>query len=451
MAALLCMADPLQSGAQQLIVPLSGQRHRPIETRSLFHTLTHDFFRQPDGTTYVQTGDIPAMWLRDAASQTLPYVRFIPAFPQLRPRVVGVIQREAQNILIDPYANAFMADGHVWERKWEVDSLAWPVLLLWAYEHETHDQTIFTPTLHRALRLIVHTYACQQRHATCDEYRYPYHVDSRTAFNPSTGMIWSAFRPSDDPVRYHFNIPQNALAVIALRDIAWFAQHGYHDRTLSHAAGELAREVFLGIERYGTTRLPEVGRIYVYETDGYGHNRLIDDANIPNLTTLPYIGWCSAFDPIYLQTRAFALGNGNPYYYRGFYAMGLGSAHTPEDFIWPLGIIGRALTATSSLEVSESISELAQTDSERGLIHESFYDNGYWKYTRADFGWANALYAELLFRSLAGFSATPFAPGGTIIPFEHISQTPRLVPLLLQLHNTAELETTLGHLLSSGG
>ena len=157
--------------------------------------------------------------------------------------------------------------------------------------------------------------------------------------------------------------------------------------------------------------------MYAYETDGFGKYNLMDDANIPNLTTLPYIDWCSSFDATYLATRTFALSMDNPFFFSGRYAQGLGSPHTPYGYVWPLGIIGRALTATSSIEVATAITTLAETDGESGLIHESFYPDGYWRYTRPEFGWANALGAELFFRSLAGEPATQFAVNGPILPF----------------------------------
>jgi meiotically up-regulated gene 157 (Mug157) protein len=179
---------------------------------------------------------------------------------------------------------------------------------------------------------------------------------------------------------------------------------------------------------------------------------LMDDANIPNLTTLPYVDWSSAFDPTYLNTRRFALSMDNPYYFSGKYATGLGSPHTPYGWVWPLGIIGRALTATSSREVAESITTLAETDSETGMIHESFYPDGYWRFTRPEFGWANALYAELLFRSLAGDSATQFAVDGPILPFETRTPTPQLaLPSFVQIENAGELNRALGQMLYEGG
>ena len=264
-------------------------------------------------------------------------------------------------------------------------------------------------------------------------------------------MIWGAFRPSDDPVEYRFNVPQNAIAVVALRDIVELALEGYRDRALADRAQDLGERVQAGIQLYGRFYNP-VRRVwmYAYETDGFGRYNLMDDANIPNLTTLPYIDWCSAFDPTYLATRSFTLSMDNPFYFAGRYAQGLGSPHTPYGYVWPLGIIGRALTATSSLEVATAITTLAETDGESGLIHESFYPDGYWRFTRPEFGWANALGAELVFRTLAGEQQTQFAWDGPML-FEERSRTPTLVPHFTQIENAALIVGALGRLLHATG
>ena len=451
-AVLLAIDLRVPAASQTLVVPLTGKRVRHIETAQLFHTLMHDFFLEDDTTTYVQTGDIPVMWLRDSSAQTIPYIRFQSAYPILRARFAGVIERNARNILADPYANAFEADYRVWERKWEIDSLAWPAILASIYWRSTTDRTVFTPDLHRALRAIVTTYDCEEHHASCSRYRYSGRVYTHDVYNEATGMIWGAFRPSDDPVQYRYNIPQNAMAVVALRDIQQLASDGYGDAALAHDAQLLGARVQIGVQLYGRFFSPRRRAwMYAYETDGYGRYNLMDDANIPNLTTLPYIDWCSSFDRTYLPTRDFALSMDNPFFFSGRYAEGLGSPHTPYGYVWPLGIIGRALTATSSLEVATAITTLAETDGEGGLIHESFYPDGYWRYTRPEFGWANALGAELFFRSLAGEPATELAWNGPILPLERRSTTPLLVPLFTQIENAAELDATLGRLLYATG
>lgn len=437
--------------AQTLIVPLTGNRSRGVNAESLFHTLFRDFFPEDDGTTYVQTGDIPAMWLRDSSAQTIPYIRFQRAFPVLQRRFRGVIERNARAINLDPYANAFEANYSIWERKWEVDSLAWPVLLASVYIRETGDRRAYTPELHVALRRVVYTFGCEQHHSTCSTYKYGRRMYTDDHYNEATNLIWCAFRPSDDAVQYRFNIPQNIIAAIALRNIHDLAIDGYGDYQLAAKARAVEESVMQGVLRYGLV-YDTVSRhwMYAYETDGYGRYNLMDDANVPNLTTLPYLDWSSAYDPVYKATRRFTLSSRNPWYFRGRYASGLGSPHTPYGNVWPLGIIGAAITSTNAASIDEEITTLAETDSEQGMIHESFYPDGYWRFTRQEFGWANALYAELIFRTVAGLPGTPFVRTGVMMPFERRTATPSLVNHVVALENAGILYSALQRLLFEG-
>lgn len=434
--------------AETLNIPVESGI-RPIQTAVLFHEFFDDFFPESDGTTYVQTGDIPAMWLRDSAAQTIPYIRFASAYRGMRHIFRGVIERDAKNILVDPRAEAFSADYHVWEDKWEIDSLSWPVILTFVYYVTTHDRHVFTPTLHRAMQTIVATLQCEQHHATCSHYSWPHPVPTHDAYNADTGMIWSAFRPSDDPVTYRFNIPQQAIAVVAMRLLAAFARDAFGDPALAKAATQLAAQVQVGILRYGRTWSPQHGGwMYVYETDGYGNDNLMDDANIPNLTTLPYIGWCSTDDPVYRNTRRFTLSRDDPYYYSGKYATGLGSPHTPKGWVWPLGIIGAAMTTTKRATIVKAIDMLDRSDTLNGLMHESIDPNDPNHFTRPEFGWANAFWADLLFRTVAGYRGVPFVTLNTIVPLEIVSEIPTITSLGTQLDDTAELNATLGYLFS---
>ena len=440
----LATAPPAR--AQTLNIPVASHI-RPIQTAVLFQEFFTDFFPESDGTTYVQTGDIPAMWLRDSAAQTIPYIRFVTSYPALRYEFFGVVERDAKNILVDPHAEAFSADYHVWEGKWEIDSLAWPVMLVFLYYAYSHDRSIFTPTLHRALQTIVTTLQCEQHHASCSHYSWPQPVPTHNEYNPNTGMIWSAFRPSDDPVTYRFNVPQNAFAVVAMRLLATFARDSYGDDKLAAAATTLANEVQVGVERYGRTWDAAHGWMYVYETDGYGNDNLMDDANIPNLTALPLIGWCANDDPVYMDTRGFTLSTSNPYYFSGKYATGLGSPHTPAGWVWPLGIVGAAMTTHNRHDVTNSIEMLDESDTLNGLMHESVDPNDPSRFTRPEFGWANAFWADLLFRAVAGYHAVAYAPFGTMVPFEFYSEVPTITPTRTQLFDTAEINSTLGYLL----
>lgn len=449
MAGVACGLSALAPASPQTLnIPVESHI-RPIQTAVLFQEFFSDFFHESDGTTYVQTGDIPAMWLRDSAAQTIPYIRYVTTFPALRYEFFGVVQRDAKNVLVDPHAEAFSADYHVWEGKWEIDSLAWPVVLAFMYYANTHDRTIFTPTLHQALQTIVTTLRCEQHHATCSRCAWPQPVPTHRRYNPDTGMIWSAFRPSDDPVAYRYNVPQNAFAVIAMRLLAAFAREAFDDSKLATAATALADQVQVGVERYGRSWDATHGWMYVYETDGYGNYALMDDANVPNLTALPYVGWCATDDPVYLDTRRFTLSFANPYYYSGRYATGLGSPHTPKGWVWPLGIIGAALSTRRREEIAAGIDMLDESDTLNGLMHESVHPNDPSRFTRPEFGWANAFWADLLFRTAAGYRVIPYVTLNAIVPLERVSEIPTITPLFMQLADTAELNFTLRDLLST--
>ena len=379
-----------------------------IDADTLFHTVNSDFFLQDDGTMYVQTGDIPAMWLRDSSAQTLPYVRFTDDIPAFRPIVRAVIERNARNVLTEPHANAFTAGYKIWEEKWEPDSLAYPITLIYAYWQQTHDRSIFTPRVRWALEHTLSTYECEIRHDPCSDYTsrfLPNH--GRGADYSQTGMVWGAFRPSDDRVKYPFNIPQNMLVAVAMEEMSEIAIDGFGDRHMADGAAALGAIVRGGIERYGVVYDFRYGWIYAYEVDGRGGFELMDDANLPDLVSACAWEYVSPEDPIYKNTRRFVLSNDDPFYYRGTFASGLGSPHTPTGWVWPLGMTAQALTSQDQQEVARLIKSIATTGGSDGLIHESFDPNDPSRFTRSEFGWANAAFAELLFRSVAGIAPQP--------------------------------------------
>ncbi|MDQ2818618.1 MAG: glycoside hydrolase family 125 protein [Candidatus Eremiobacteraeota bacterium] len=434
------------SGDSRIIVSVPGQQNDVvnISARGLFHTFESDFFLQDDGTMYVQTGDIPAMWLRDSSAQTLPYVRFLPYFPALAPTARQVIERNARNVLTDPYANAFTAAYRVWEEKWEPDSLAYPINLAWSYWKTTGDRGVFTQRLQWSFIRTLRTYDCEQHHATCSGYTSAFLPNrGRGAHFVPTGMVWSAFRPSDDPVRYPFNIPQEMLAAVSLTDLADMEQGGFHDFALASRARLMAQEIRAGVERYGVVYDMRFGWIYAYEVDGRGNSERMDDANLPNLLSAIYFGYTSASESLYQNTRRFVLSPYDPYYYRGRYAAGLGSSHTPTGWVWPLAMIARGLTAATPAEVAQALLDIQGTRSPQGYMRESFDPNDPNRFTRAEFGWANALYAELVFRSVAELSSGADArtPDGTL--FAAPVQTPRVVGSVEALRNAEIIASTL--------
>ncbi|MBC8098524.1 MAG: glycoside hydrolase family 125 protein [Armatimonadetes bacterium] len=385
------------------------------------NTLDTTIQRLEDGSSFVITGDIPAMWLRDSTAQVRPYVRYAAQDPDVRQMLRGLIQRQAFYIGIDPYANAFNqapnSHGHqadrteqnpwLWERKYELDSLCYPVQLCFDYYQATGDTSIFDAALHRAFTLIVDVIEREQQHDTQSPYYFervncppsdtlPFAgKGTRTNF---TGMSWSGFRPSDDACRFGYLIPANMFAVVILGHLARFADDQYGDAVLAARAQRLQAEIDFGIQTYGIVQHPQFGRIYAYEVDGFGNALLMDDANIPSLLAIPYLGYRPADDPIYRNTRAFVLSAHNPYYYTGKLARGIGSPHTPDGYIWHISLIMQALTSTDRIEQTALLEMLLATTAGTHYMHESFHPDDPAQYTRTWFAWANSLFGEFIIR-----------------------------------------------------
>jgi len=352
---------------------------------------------RPDGTTYVSSGDIDAEWLRDAAAVMEPYIPLAGSDPRVRRMLRGTVARMARYILLDPYANAYWANYKVAERKFEVDSLLYPIWFAGRYYQQTGDRSIFTPEVRRAFARVLQVLRDEQRHGSRSHYTHP-DLGNGGRGRPVryTGMIWTGFRPSDDAARYHFNVPVNMFAVVVLRKLASLERHVFGDRKASADAWGLAVQVQAGIERYGIEHVRGIGAMYAYEVDGRGKSALMDDANVPSLLSAPFFGYVPASDPVYRNTRAFVLSPRNPYFYSGRYAVGVGSAHTPRGFVWPLSLVVQVLTSDDPAEIERVMGYIAAADVGDHRLHESFNADWPERFTREDFAWPNALYAELV-------------------------------------------------------
>jgi len=375
-----------------------------------------------DDTTFVITGDIPAMWLRDSSAQVNPYVCLAGQDPELQRMIRGLIHQQASYILLDPYANSFNREpdgqGHkgdvppaspwVWERKFELDSLCYPIKLCYDYWQITHDDTVFTDTVHQMLWKIVEVMCVEQRHDQDSPYTFerpdadaasdtlPF--QGRGTRTNYTGMVWSGFRPSDDACKYGFLIPANMFAAVVLGYVGEFARNIYRDYDLAEQAALLRKEIVFGIQTYGLVEHPRYGRIYAYETDGYGNYNLMDDANVPSLLSIPYLGYCPISDQIYQNTRRFVLSHDNPYYFTGKFASGVGSPHTPPGYIWPIALIMRGLTSEDPAEQDEILRMLVATTADTDYMHEGFLPDDPCQFTRPWFAWANSLFGEFVYR-----------------------------------------------------
>jgi meiotically up-regulated gene 157 (Mug157) protein len=375
---------------------------------------------RPD--TYVITGDIDAMWLRDSAAQVWPYLAFVKQDAPLRQLVAGVINRHTRCILQDPYANAFYNDPHkmgewhtdktamqpgVHERKWEIDSLCYPIRLAYHYWKTTGDEQPFDAQWRQAIALTVKTFREQQRKTGLG----PYHFQRATAKATDTqplggygypvrpcGLIASAFRPSDDATLLPFLVPSNFFAVASLRQAALMLNDIYHDGAAYQDLMALADEVAVALRTYALITHPQHGPVYAYEVDGYGGHALLDDANVPSLLSLPYLGAIPLNDPVYQNTRRLALSAANPFFYKGQAGEGIGGPHVGADMIWPLSIAMRGLTSTDAAEIQACVQTLKATHADTGYMHESFHKDDPSRYTRPWFAWANTLFGEFLWK-----------------------------------------------------
>lgn len=372
-----------------------------------------------DGDTFVFTGDIPAMWLRDSSAQVRHYIPFAGQDEALAEIISGLIKRQIKYINIDPYANAFNREANgkcyrlditersrwVWERKYELDSLCYPMQLAYLYWKAAGRVDIFDDAFRKAMETIVDLWTVEQRHPEKSRYRFQRNssLESETLSNGGlggetgyTGMTWSGFRPSDDACKYGYLIPANMFAVIVLGYMGQIAAEVYEDKRLEHKAASLKEEIDGGIQTYGVYRHPVYGRIYAYETDGLGNYNLMDDANVPSLLSIPYLGYRDENDPIYINTRRFILSEDNPYYYRGIFADGIGSPHTPKGYIWHMALCMQALTSKDRDEIEKILGQLESTDNDTGFMHEGFNPDKPAEFTRPWFAWANSLFAELI-------------------------------------------------------
>jgi meiotically up-regulated gene 157 (Mug157) protein len=372
-------------------------------------TTTMSWSEYGDHEVFVATGDIPAMWLRDSTAQVRPYLAVAAEDQVVADAIAGTSRRQIRCVLVDPYANAFndgpAGKGHtgdkpapgpwVWERKYEIDSLAAAIQLAYGLWRATGRTDHLGEDFAKAARVIVDLWRLEQQHA---DSSYTFVRDERDTLPDGgkgapvgfTGMTWSAFRPSDDRCEHHYLVPSNALASVSLRGLAEIARTVLHDGMLAADAEALAEEIDEGIVARGID-----GEVLAYEVDGLGHRLVADDANLPSLLSLPFVGWCAPDDPLYLATRAVVLSERNPWYYSGRHARGIGSPHTPPGYIWPLAIACSGLTAVDDGEKADAVELLATTTGGTGLMHESFHVDDPRRFTRAWFGWANAMFAEL--------------------------------------------------------
>ncbi len=406
----------------EIAAKINNQKLRNMFKKCYYSTLETTTKYHEDGSTYVFTGDIPAMWLRDSSAQVMHYLRMCDC-PGIKEMIQGLIQKQMFYIALDPYANAFNEFGDVggdhvddrtnynenkgwiWERKYEIDSLCYPVWISYKYYEKTGDPSIFNEQYRESTKIIMDLFETEQHHEEKSPYYFErFHCpatdtlvrEGKGAEVAYTGMTWSGFRPSDDACVYGYLVPSEMFAVVILGYLQEIYTQVYHDEALAAQAKRLAKEIDAGIQQFAVFDDPEFGKVYAYEVDGKGNAVFMDDANVPSLLSLPYLGYCDQKDPIYLNTRRMILSKKNPYYYEGSFAKGIGSPHTPAGYIWHIALVMQALTTDDAAEKAKVLNTIMACDGGTEVMHEGFDANDPTVYTREWFAWANSLLAYFI-------------------------------------------------------
>jgi hypothetical protein len=377
---------------------------------------------KPD--TYVITGDIDAMWLRDSSAQVWPYLLLCKEDKDLQELIRGVIHRQAKCIIKDPYANAFYKDESkisewketdltdmkpgIHERKWEIDSLCYPIRLAYGYWKITGDSTPFDEEWFIAMNKVVQTFREQQRF----NGHGPYSFQRKTAWATDgvamggygypaqpNGLICSMFRPSDDATIFPYLIPSNYFAVVSLKQLSELLKASNKHKEAINDVLALSRQISEALDRHALVTHEKLGKIIAYEVNGFGSFNLMDDANVPSLLSLPYLGAVAQNDPVYQRTRAYVLSKANPFFFAGKAGEGIGGPHIGLDMIWPLSIIMRGLTSTDEKEIKNCLYTLQNSHAGTGFMHESFHKDDPSKFTRKWFAWANTIFGEFIWKT----------------------------------------------------
>jgi meiotically up-regulated gene 157 (Mug157) protein len=390
--------------------------------------------------TFVVTGDINAEWLRDSTNQLTNYQALASKDAKLYSLILGAINTQSEFVIQSPYCNAFQPPSlsgikpenstqtdkvhpayeksFVFECKYELDSLAHFLLLGTEFHENTGSTDFLTDRWYKALQTVLQTIDAQSQPTFNSKNQFvtnAYTFQRQTTLgtetlslegvgnplNSGTGLIRSAFRPSDDATIFGFFIPPNAMMSVQLQKTAKVIKAAGGPDDLVKNLQERGEKLAKAVREHGIVQHPTYGNVYAFEVDGYGSRVLMDDANIPSLLSLPYLGFLDKSDTVYQNTRKMITSkSGNPYYLEGPAFRGIGGPHAGLENAWPMSLLVAAMTSDDDDEILANIN-LVRDSSLLGLVHESINVNNIKDYTRPWFSWANSVFAQTILKVAA--------------------------------------------------
>ncbi|KAJ9365402.1 hypothetical protein C8Q69DRAFT_299134 [Paecilomyces variotii] len=390
--------------------------------------------------TFIVTGDIDAEWLRDSTNQLAQYQALAKTDESLYSLILGAINTQAEYVIESPYCNAFQPPppsglspsnngqkdtvhpayepSFVFECKYELDSLAHFLKLGNQFYASTRSTEFVTSRWYTALDTLLGvldaqsqpTFNAQNQYVT-NQYTFQRETTAGTEtlslsgignpLNSGTGLIRSAFRPSDDATILGFFIPPNAMMAVELQRTADVVEAAGGKADLVNKLRTRGKNLEQAVWEHGVVDHKKYGKVFAFEVDGYGSRIIMDDANMPSLLSLPLLGFVDKNDQTYQNTRKMILQkDGNPYYLTGSAFHGIGGPHIGLENAWPMSLLVQALTSNSDDEIVASIN-LVRNSSLLGLVHESINVNNITDYTRPWFAWANSLFAQTILKIAA--------------------------------------------------
>lgn len=410
-----------------------------VNTHALKTKFVRDQGKWEGAQSFIVTGDINAEWLRDSTNQLAQYQALAKGAPELSNLILGAINTQAEFVIESPYCNAFQPPSPsrlqpthmgtddlvhptyepsiVFECKYEIDSLAAFLSLSNQFYKSTGSTAFLTRRWYLALDTLLAvldrqsqgTFDPDTKRFVKNEYTFKRHAWTGTETlnldgigNPlayGTGLIRSAFRPSDDSTIFGFFIPGNAMMAVELKRTSELldAVSGNDHRVHGVAQSLLKRAATIeqGIYDHAIVDHPTFGKVFAYEIDGYGSHLLMDDANVPSLLSLPLLGFLNASHDVYQNTRRMILSaQGNPYFLRGSAFQGIGGPHIGLRHAWPMSVLVQALTSQDEAEIRWCL-DAVKNVSLMGLVNESVdVEYGWERMTRSWFAWANSVFAQ---------------------------------------------------------